>query len=191
MKKRCQWPSEIELDYHDKEWGVPVTKDNKWFEYLLLDTFQAGLSWKIVLQKREGFRKAFYDFDVHKVAQLSDEQIAELRENPYIIRNRLKIKASVTNAQAFIKIQDEFGSFNSYIWQFTDGKTIHNKFKNHSEIPSTSALSDKMSKELKARGFKFVGSTICYAFMQASGMVNDHTVDCFRHQEIQKISFNK
>ena len=191
MKKRCQWPSEIELDYHDKEWGVPVTNDNKWFEYLLLDTFQAGLSWKIVLQKREGFRKAFYDFDVHKVAQLSDEQIAELRENPNIIRNRLKIKASVTNAQAFIKIQDEFGSFNSYIWQFTDGKTIHNKFKNHSEIPSTSALSDKMSKDLKARGFKFVGSTICYAFMQASGMVNDHTVDCFRHQEIQKISFNK
>ena len=188
MKKRCQWPSEIELDYHDKEWGVPVTKDNKWFEYLLLDTFQAGLSWKIVLQKREGFRKAFYDFDVHKVAQLSDEQIAELRENPYIIRNRLKIKASVTNAQAFIKIQDEFGSFNSYIWQFTDGKTIHNKFKNHSEIPSTSALSDKMSKELKARGFKFVGSTICYAFMQASVMVNNHTVDCFRRQEIQKIS---
>ena len=191
MKKRCQWPSEIELDYHDKEWGVPVTNDNKWFEYLLLDTFQAGLSWKIVLQKREGFRKAFYDFDVHKVAQLSDEQIAELRENPNIIRNRLKIKASVTNAQAFIKIQDDFGSFNSYIWQFTDGKTIHNKFKNHSEIPSTSTLSDKMSKELKARGFKFVGSTICYAFMQASGMVNDHTVDCFRHQEIQKISFNK
>lgn len=191
MKKRCKWPSEIELDYHDKEWGVPVTNDNKWFEYLLLDTFQAGLSWKIVLQKREGFRKAFYDFDVHKVAQLSDEQIAELRENPNIIRNRLKIKASVTNAQAFIKIQDEFGSFNSYIWQFTDGKTIHNKFKNHSEIPSTSALSDKMSKDLKARGFKFVGSTICYAFMQASGMVNDHTVDCFRHQEIQKISFNK
>ena len=191
MKKRCQWPSEIELDYHDKEWGVPVTNDNKWFEYLLLETFQAGLSWKIILQKREGFRKAFYDFDVHKVAQLSDEQIAELRENPNIIRNRLKIKASVTNAQAFIKIQDEFGSFNSYIWQFTDGKTIHNKFKNHSEIASTSALSDKMSKELKARGFKFVGSTICYAFMQASGMVNNHTVDCFRHQEIQKISFNK
>ena len=114
MKKRCQWPSEIELDYHDTEWGVPVTDDKKWFEYLLLDTFQAGLSWKIVLQKREGFRKAFYDFDVHKVAQMSDEQIAELRENPNIIRNRLKIKASVTNAQAFIKIQEEFGSFNSY-----------------------------------------------------------------------------
>ena len=190
MKKRCQWPSETELDYHDTEWGVPVTDDKKWFEYLLLDTFQAGLSWKIVLQKREGFRKAFYDFDVHKVAQMSDEQIAELRENPNIIRNRLKIKASVTNAQAFIKIQEEFGSFNSYIWQFTDGKTIHNQFKKLSEIPSTSTQSDKMSKELKARGFKFVGSTICYAFMQASGMVNDHTVDCFRHQEIQKISFN-
>ena len=177
MKKRCQWPSEIELDYHDTEWGVPVTDDKKWFEYLLLDTFQAGLSWKIVLQKREGFRKAFYDFDVHKVAQMSDEQIAELRENPNIIRNRLKIK-------------EEFGSFNSYIWQFTDGKTIHNQFKKLSEIPSISTQSDKMSKELKARGFKFVGSTICYAFMQASGMVNDHTLDCFRYQEIQKISFN-
>ena len=121
---------------------------------------------------------------------MSDEQIAELRENPNIIRNRLKIKASVTNAHAFIKIQEEFGSFNSYIWQFTDGKTIHNQFKMLSEIPSTSTQSDKMSKELKARGFKFVGSTICYAFMQASGMVNDHKVDCFRCEEIQKISFN-
>lgn len=177
MKKRCQWPSEIELDYHDTEWGVPVTDDKKWFEYLLLETFQAGLSWKIVLQKREGFRKAFYDFDVHKLAQMSDEQIAELRENPNIIRNLLKIK-------------EEFGSFNSYIWQFIDGKTIHNQFKKLSEIPSISTQSDKMSKELKTRGFKFVGSTICYAFMQASGMVNDHTLDCFRYQEIQKISFN-
>ena len=190
MKKRCQWPSEIEFDYHDKEWGVPVIKDKKWFEYLLLETFQAGLSWKIILQKREGFRNAFYDFDVHKVAQMSDKQIAELRENPNIIRNLLKIKASVTNAQAFIRIQEEFGAFNIFIWKFTDGKTIHNQFKKLTEIPSKSALSDKMSKELKARGFKFVGSTICYAFMQASGMINDHTVDCFRHQEIQKISFN-
>jgi DNA-3-methyladenine glycosylase I len=177
MKKRCQWPSEIELDYHDTEWGVPVTDDKKWFEYLLLDTFQAGLSWKIVLQKREGFRKAFYDFDVHKVAQMSDGQIAELRENPNIMRNQLKIK-------------EEFGSFNSYIWQFIDGKTIHNQFKKLSEIASISTQSDKMSKELKTRGFKFVGSTICYAFMQASGMVNDHTLDCFRYKEIQKISFN-
>ncbi len=191
MKRRCQWPSEIELNYHDTEWGVPVTDDKKWFEYLLLETFQAGLSWKIVLLKREGFRKSFYDFNVHKVAQMSDEQIAELRKNPNIIRNRLKIKVSVTNAQAFIKIQEEFGSFNNYIWQFTDGKTIHNQFKNLSDIPSTSTQSDKMSKELKARSFKFVGSTICYAFMQASGMVNDHTLDCFRHQEIQKISFCK
>jgi DNA-3-methyladenine glycosylase I len=177
MKKRCQWLSEIELDYHDTEWGVPVTDDKKWFEYLLLDTFQAGLSWRIVLQKREGFRKAFYDFDVHKVAQMSDEQIAELRENPNIISNRIKIK-------------EEFGSFNSYIWQFIEGKTIHNQFKKLSEIPSISTQLDKMSKELKTRGFKFVGSTICYAFMQASGMVNDYTLDCFRYQEIQKISFN-
>ena len=191
MNKRCQWPSKIELDYHDNEWGVPVTDDKKWFEYLLLETFQAGLSWKIVLQKREGFRKAFNDFDVHKVAQISNKEIAKLKENPNIIRNSIKIKASVTNAKAFIKIQEEFGSFNSYIWQFTDGKTIHNQFKNLSDIPSTSTQSDKMSKELKARGFKFVGSTICYAIMQASGMVNDHTLDCFRHQEIQKISFCK
>ena len=191
MNKRCQWPSKIELDYHDNEWGVPVTDDKKWFEYLLLETFQAGLSWKIVLQKREGFRKAFNDFDVHKVAQISNKEIAKLKENPNIIRNSIKIKASVTNAKAFIKIQEEFGSFNSYIWQFTDGKTIHNQFKNLSDIPSTSTQSNKMSKELKARGFKFVGSTICYAFMQASGMVNDHTLDCFRHQEIQKISFCK
>tara|TARA_B100000963_G_scaffold96972_1_gene83724 strand:+ start:2862 stop:3437 length:576 start_codon:yes stop_codon:yes gene_type:complete len=191
MNKRCQWPSKIELDYHDNEWGVPVTDDKKWFEYLLLETFQAGLSWKIVLQKREGFRKAFNDFDVHKVAQISNKEIAKLKENPNIIRNSIKIKASVTNAKAFIKIQEEFGSFNSYIWQFTDGKTIHNQFKNLSDIPSTSTQSNKMSKELKARGFKFVGSTICYAIMQASGMVNDHTLDCFRHQEIQKISFCK
>lgn len=191
MNKRCQWPSKIELDYHDNEWGVPVTDDKKWFEYLLLETFQAGLSWKIVLQKREGFRKAFNDFDVHKVAQISNKEIAKLKENPNIIRNSIKIKASVTNAKAFIKIKEEFGSFNSYIWQFTDGKTIHNQFKNLSDIPSTSTQSNKMSKELKARGFKFVGSTICYAFMQASGMVNDHTLDCFRHQEIQKISFCK
>ena len=135
MKRHCQWPSEIELNYHDTEWGVPVTDDKKWFEYLLLETFQAGLSWKIVLLKREAFRKSFYDFDVHKVAQISDVQIAELRENLNIIKNRLKIKISVTNAQAFIKIQEKFGSFNNYIWQFTDGKTIHNQFKNLSDIP--------------------------------------------------------
>ena len=191
MNKRCQWPSKIELDYHDNEWGVPVTNDKKWFKYLLLETFQAGLSWKIVLQKREGFRKTFNDFDVHKVAHISNKEIAKLKENPNIIRNSIKIKASVTNAKAFIKIKEEFGSFNSYTWQFTDGKTIHNQFKNLSDITSTSTQSNKMSKELKARGFKFVGSTICYAFMQASGMVNDHTLDCFRHQEIQKISFCK
>jgi len=191
MKKRCQWPSRIELEYHDTEWGVPVNDDKKWFEYLVLDTFQAGLSWMIILQKRDGFRKAFYNFDAHKVAQMSDEHLARLQKDPNIIRNRLKLKASVTNAQAFIKIQQEFGSFNTYIWQFTNGKIIHNHFKSLSEIPTTTPLSDKISKDLKARGFKFVGSTICYAFMQASGLVNDHTTDCFRHQEIQKISFNK
>lgn len=191
MKKRCQWPSDIEMNYHDTEWGVPVTKDKKWFEFLVLDSFQAGLSWKIILQKREGFRKAFYDFDVQKVAQMTDEDMARLREDSSIIRNRLKIKATVTNAQAFIRIQEEYASFNTYIWSFTNGKTIHNQYTDLSEIPASTPLSDKMSKDLKARGFKFVGSTICYAFMQASGIVNDHIIDCYRHQEIQKISFNK
>jgi DNA-3-methyladenine glycosylase I len=191
MKKRCQWPSDIEIDYHDTEWGVPVTDDKKWFEFLVLDSFQAGLSWKIILQKREGFRKAFYDFDVQKVAQMTDEDLARLREDSSIIRNRLKIKATVTNAQAFIRVQEEYFSFNTYIWSFTNGKTIHNQYTDLSEIPASTPLSDKMSKDLKARGFKFVGSTICYAFMQASGIVNDHTIDCYRHQEIQKISFNK
>ena len=191
MKKRCQWPSDIEMNYHDTEWGVPVTNDKKWFEFLVLDSFQAGLSWKIILQKREGFRKAFYDFDVQKVAQMTDEDMARLREDSSIIRNRLKIKATVNNAQAFIRVQEEYASFNTYIWSFTNGKTIHNQYTDLSEIPASTPLSDKMSKDLKARGFKFVGNTICYAFMQASGIVNDHTIDCYRHQEIQKISFNK
>lgn len=191
MKKRCQWPSNIEMDYHDTEWGVPVTDEKKWFEFLVLDSFQAGLSCKIILQKREGFRKAFYDFDVQKVAQMTDEDMARLREDSSIIRNRLKIKATVNNAQAFIRVQEEYASFNTYIWSFTNGKTIHNHYTDLSEIPASTPLSDKMSKDLKARGFKFVGNTICYAFMQASGIVNDHTIDCYRHQEIQKISFNK
>ena len=191
MKKRCQWPSDIEMNYHDTEWGVPVTNDKKWFEFLVLDSFQAGLSWKIILLKREGFRKAFYDFDVQKVAQMTDEDMARLREDSSIIRNRLKIKATVNNAQAFIRVQEEYASFNTYIWSFTNGKTIHNHYTDLSEIPASTPLSDKMSKDLKARGFKFVGNTICYAFMQASGIVNDHTIDCYRHQEIQKISFNK
>lgn len=191
MKKRCQWPSNIEMDYHDTEWGVPVTDDKKWFEFLVLDSYQAGLSWKIILQKREGFRKAFYDFDVQKVAQMTDEDMARLREDSSIIRNRLKIKATVNNAQAFIRVQEEYASFNTYIWSFTNGKTIHNHYTDLSKIPASTPLSDKMSKDLKARGFKFVGNTICYAFMQASGIVNDHTIDCYRHQEIQKISFNK
>jgi DNA-3-methyladenine glycosylase I len=191
MKKRCQWPSNIEMDYHDTEWGVPVTDDKKWFEFLVLDSYQAGLSWKIILQKREGFRKAFYDFDVQKVAQMTDEDMARLIEDSSIIRNRLKIKATITNAQAFIRVQEEYASFNTYIWSFTNGKTIHNHYTDLSKIPASTPLSDKMSKDLKARGFKFIGSTICYAFMQASGIVNDHTIDCYRHQEIQKISFNK
>lgn len=179
------------MDYHDTEWGVPVTDDKKWFEYLLLESFQAGLSWKIILQKREGFRKAFHDFDVRKVAQMTTDEMAILKEDKSIIRNRLKIQATVSNAKAFISIQKEYGSFNTYIWNFTNGKPIHNQYSDLSEIPASTPLSDRLSKDLKARGFKFVGSTICYAFMQASGIVNDHTVDCYRQQEIQKISFNK
>ena len=187
MKKRCQWPSTVEMDYHDTEWGVPVTDDKKWFEYLVLDTFQAGLSWKIILQKREGFRNAFYDFDVHKVAQMTEEEMAKLKEDSNIIRNRLKIKATVSNAQAFIDVQKEFGSFNTYIWQFTDQKTIVNSWKVENQIPVSTSESDAMSEQLKSDGFSFVGSTICYAFMQAAGMVNDHLVSCFRYSELTEV----
>lgn len=187
MKKRCQWPSDIEMDYHDTEWGVPVTDDKKWFEYLLLDSFQAGLSWKLILKKRPGFSKAFHNFDVQKVAKMTEDDLLKLQEDPTIVRNRLKIKAAVSNAQAFIRVQQEYGSFNTFIWTFTDGKTINNGFLSLSEIPTKTPLSDKISKALKAKGFKFVGSTICYAFMQASGLVNDHTTDCFRYHEIKAI----
>jgi len=188
MKKRCKWTGQDPLmqDYHDNEWGIALNDDKKWFEFLVLDTFQAGLSWRTILHKREGFRKCFYKFDVQKVAQIESLELEKLCQNKEIIRNRLKIKATISNAKAFIKIQQEFGSFNQYIWRFTNGKTIHNSFKELSEIPATTPLSDKMSKELKGKGFKFVGSTICYAFMQASGIVNDHTVDCFRYQQINK-----
>lgn len=186
MKTRCQWPGSDLLmqEYHDKEWGKKVTEDKLWFEYLVLDAFQAGLSWKIVLHKREGFRNAFCDFDVIKVADLSEEYLLQLKEDASIIRNKLKINATVSNAKAFVKIQQEFGSFNSYMWNFVDGKAIHNHFEKLENIPQKTELSDKISKDLISRGFKFVGSTICYAFMQAAGIVNDHTTDCFRHQEL-------
>lgn len=184
--KRCEWPGsdDLMIAYHDEEWGVPVQDDKKWFEFIVLDTFQAGLSWNIVLHKREGFRKAFTNFEVEKVAQFTPEQMEVLRADKSIIRNKLKIKATVTNAQAFIRIQKEFGSFNTYIWDFVGGKPIVNRFKNMKNIPAKTALSDALSKDLYARGFKFVGSTICYAFMQAGGLVNDHTTDCFRYEKV-------
>ena len=186
---RCEWPGadELMLAYHDEEWGVPVQNDQKWFEFMLLDTFQAGLSWRIVLNKREGFRNAFADFEVKKIAQFTPEQMEKLRDDKSIIRNKLKIKATITNAQAFMCIQEEFESFNKYIWDFVGGKPIANQFKTMKEVPAKTELSDALSKDLYARGFKFVGSTICYAFMQAAGLVNDHRIGCYRHQEITSL----
>jgi DNA-3-methyladenine glycosylase I len=185
MKKqlqRCTWPGNDELmqAYHDEEWGVPVHNDQKHFEFLVLDAFQAGLSWKTILHRREGFRKAFANFDVIKVSKFTEKQVEKLMLDEGIIRNRLKITGTVKNAKAFIAIQKEFGSFDAYIWQFTGNKTLHGKRKG-GDIPATSAESDVMSKDLKKRGFTFVGSTICYAYMQAAGLVNDHIKDCFRH----------
>lgn len=172
------------IDYHDREWGVPVHDDRKWFEFIVLDTFQAGLSWKTILHKRENFRYAFDNFDYDKVSRYGEGKIQELLNNAGIIRNKLKILASISNAVAFKDIQKEFGSFDNYIWQFVDGKIIKNKWQSLKEIPATSPESDRMSREMKKRGFKFVGSTTCYAFMQAGGMVNDHMVDCFRYREV-------
>ncbi len=176
----CTWPGNDELmrTYHDEEWGVPLHDDTKLFEFLVLDTFQAGLSWKIVLYKRENFRKAFDAFNAHKIALYQEAKIQYLMQDASIVRNQLKIRATVGNAREFLKIQSEFGSFNTYIWQFTEGKPQFNYPHINADIPSKSAASDAMSKDLLKRGFKFVGSTICYAFMQASGMVNDHLVGC-------------
>ncbi len=188
MNKRCEWcgTDPLYVKYHDKEWGVPVHDDNKHFEMIILDGAQAGLSWLTVLRKRENYRKAFDKFNPKKVAKYDEKKIAELLENPGIIRNKLKVKSAVTNAQAFLKVQKEFGSFDKYIWQFVNYKTIVNKWKSLKELPATSKESDAMSKELKKRGFKFVGSTICYAYMQAAGMVNDHIKSCFRYKEVMK-----
>ncbi|MBA3027855.1 MAG: DNA-3-methyladenine glycosylase I [Desulfobacteraceae bacterium] len=182
----CEWPANdpLMIEYHDKEWGVPVHDDRKHFEFLLLDGFQAGLSWATILKKREGFRKAFDHFDIDKVAKYNEKKLEQLLLNKDIIRNNLKIRAAVHNAKKVQEIQNEFGSFDKYIWQFTGNKTKTNQWKSLKEIPATSPESDAMSKDLKKRGFKFVGSTICYAYMQAAGMVNDHLVTCFRHQEL-------
>ena len=180
-KMRCSWCEKDDLyrNYHDNEWGKPVYDDATIFEFLILETFQAGLSWYTVLAKRENFRKAFDYFNVEKIANYNQRKLDELAENSGIIRNRLKIKATVTNAQAFIKVQEEFSSFSKYIWGFVDGKPIDNQPQTLAEVPATTVISDKLSKDLKKRGFKFVGSTVIYAHMQATGMVNDHVMDCW------------
>lgn len=186
MKKRCAWAangSELEKVYHDEEWGIPLHDDQRWFEFLTLEGAQAGLSWSTILNKREGYREAFDHFDVQKIAQYDAAKIEQLLQNPQIVRNKLKVNATVTNAQQFIKIQQAFGSFDRYIWQFVDNKPLINQWKTQEEVPSSSNESDALSKDLKKRGFKFVGTTICYALMQATGMVNDHTVACFCYEQ--------
>jgi DNA-3-methyladenine glycosylase I len=175
------------IQYHDTEWGVPLHDERRHFEFLALDAAQAGLSWRTVLLKRENYRKAFDGFDPAKVARYSEQRIEKLLQNPGLIRNRLKIKSAVTNAQRFLKVQEEFGSFDRFIWGFVDGRPRVNQFSKLSELPARSSESDAMSKELKARGFTFVGSTICYAYMQAAGLVNDHLITCFRHRELTRL----
>ncbi len=184
--QRCSWIIEDEtyIAYHDREWAVPVHSDNKLFEMLILEGAQAGLSWLTVLKRRESYREAYEGFDPEKIAQWNQAKIEMLLQDPGIIRNRLKVEAARTNARAFLKVVEEFGSFNTFIWSFVNGKPIQNSWNTIKEIPATTPESDTMSKELKKRGFKFVGPTICYAFMQAVGMVNDHTVDCFRYKSL-------
>jgi len=186
---RCGWCEGDELyeAYHDNEWGVPVYDDDTIFEFLILETFQAGLSWITVLRKRENFREAFDDFDYKKIANYSEEKIQELLQNPGIIRNKLKVRATVTNAKAFMEVQKEFSSFSKYIWDFVDGDPIQNEVKDYKNAPATTDISDKLSKDLKKKGFKFVGSTVLYAHMQATGMVNDHEISCFRHSEVKEL----
>ena len=185
---RCEWcgTKKIYQNYHDREWGVPLHSDRKLFEFLILEGAQAGLSWITVLKKRKTYREVFDKFDFNKVANYKEAKIQSLLKNPGIIRNELKIRAAVKNANAFIKVREEFGTFNKYIWQFTEGKTIQNKWTTLKEIPAETEISKRMSKDLKKRGFSFVGPTICYAFMQATGMVNDHVVDCYRYDELKK-----
>ncbi len=186
-KNRCGWCKGDALyeKYHDEEWGVPLYDEDGIFEFLILETFQAGLSWITILRKRENFRKAFDNFDYKKIARYSEEKIEELLQDSGIVRNKLKIRATVSNAKAFMEIQKEHGSFSKYIWSFVDHKPIQNKVKDYKKAPATTAVSDKLSKDLKKRGFKFVGSTVMYAHMQATGMVNDHEITCFRHNEVQ------
>ena len=187
-KTRCDWAGKdpLYIEYHDREWGVPLYDDSSLFEFLILETFQAGLSWITILRKRENFRKALDGFDYIKIADYGQDKVEELLNNSGIIRNRLKIKATISNARAFIRVREEFGSFSKYIWGFTGGKPIINTFKSISELPAKTPLSDLVSKDMKKRGFSFVGSTVVYAHMQATGMVNDHLVGCYRHDEVGK-----
>jgi DNA-3-methyladenine glycosylase I len=184
---RCGWVTNdpVYIEYHDKEWGVPVYDDGKLFEFLLLEFFQAGLSWLTILKKRENFRKAFDDFDYQKIARYDDKKVQQLLNDKGIIRNKLKINAAINNAAGFMEVQEEFGTFSKYIWRFVDGKPIQNSYKSLEEVPANTPLSDTISKDMKKRGFKFVGTTVIYAHMQATGMVNDHTLDCFRHKEVK------
>jgi DNA-3-methyladenine glycosylase I len=186
--KRCDWAnrSELEQSYHDNEWGVEIHEDRTLFEFLVLEGAQAGLSWSTILRKREGYRRAFDNFDARKISKYSENTVSRLLTNSEIVRNKLKINATITNARAFLQVQREFGSFDRYIWQFVNGKPIQNSWRKMTDLPSSTPESDAMSKDLKKRGFTFVGPTICYAFMQAVGMVNDHVVDCFRYKELKK-----
>ena len=185
MMERCSWcgSDELYVKYHDEEWGVPVHDDKKHFEFLVLESAQAGLSWRTILRKRENYRLAYDDFDVNKVAGYDDRRVEELLNNPGIVRNKLKIAASVNNAKCFLKIREEFGSFDRYIWDFTKNQPVVNTWKSMSEIPATSELSDRVSADLKSRGFKFLGTTIVYAHLQATGLINDHITGCFRRDQ--------
>jgi DNA-3-methyladenine glycosylase I len=182
---RCRWAAtDLSIPYHDTEWGVPLHDDQRLFEFLILEGAQAGLSWETILKKRESYRKAFDHFDAERIATYNEKKLEKLMADPGIIRNRLKVDSAVSNAKAFLKIRDEVGSFDAYIWSFVDGKPRVNKWRGLGDVPATTPQSDAMSKDLKKRGFRFVGSTICYAFMQATGMVNDHAVSCFRYREV-------
>ncbi|MCF6252769.1 MAG: DNA-3-methyladenine glycosylase I [Methylococcaceae bacterium] len=188
--RKCDWAlsSSSEEKYHDLEWGVPVHDDGLLFEFLILEGAQAGLSWSTILNKRQGYRKAFDDFNAEKIVQYDQHKVLQLLNNPEIIRNKLKVSAAINNAKAFLKIQQKYDSFERYIWQFVDGESIQNNWQQFNQIPVTTKESEQMSKSLKQNGFKFVGATICYAYMQAVGLVNDHTVDCFRHQQIKEMT---
>ena len=191
MGRRCKWAKDdLMIEYHDKEWGLPLHDDRALFEFLILEGAQAGLSWSTILKRRKGYQKAFNNFDASKVAAYGDKEIENLMQNTQIIRNRLKINSTISGAKAFLEIQKDFGSFDKYVWSFVNGKTIINNINQMEEIPSITEESEKMSKDLKKRGFNFVGPTICYAFMQAIGMVNDHEVGCFRWEEVQNITIN-